>query len=108
MSVTKPYLYFSPRAATCSRVSMAAMVLPRRQRDFARQQFAQAREQAVQLKQARGRPEAHAQGATRETVRHAHRRQNMAAADLARGAGRARTDADAVEIERHQDRKSTR
>ena len=101
MSVTKPYLYFSPSAATFSRVSMAA-ILCSLARTRARNEFCE----CTRLRH-RHRPRSNSSRSSRATRNarnlfgHAHRLQHMRRPHLAGRTRRARTQHHAVQIERH-------
>src|SRR5215469_7064181 len=106
MSVTKPYLYFSS-AATVLAVSPNAdivLLLCRNARAGARHEFVERGKRGVHIRGLRVPSKAHAQGASGNLFGNAHSRQHARGFHFAGRAGRARADADAVEIERHERR----
>ena len=104
MSVTKPYLYFSPaRSATRSVVSRNAISFSyAATRSAPGHQAAQACDSRIDIFILARPAEAHAQTAARERFIDAHRGQHMRRPHLARRAGGAGRHRDAVEVERDQ------
>src|SRR5262249_33574629 len=104
MSVTKPYLYFSPaRSATRSVVSRKAItVLLCRDRRAPCHQAAPASDSRIHIVILARPAEAHADTAARECLVDTHRGEHMRSLDLARRARGARRHCDAIEIERDQ------
>src|SRR6185312_16659540 len=106
ISVTKPYLYFSPMLATCSRVSWAIspaaddMITSRRgARTGARGKPDQGGDNRVAIAIRRIPAETDPHRGARQFVGDAHGRKHMRGRDFARGTGRAGTDLHPIQIE---------